>query len=41
MALNIGTRNNSDINDVISFLNTTAQDFYFGKLQFVDTYKPD
>ena len=36
MTLNIGTRNNSDINDVISFLNTTAQDFYFGKLQFVD-----
>lgn len=36
MAFNIGTKNNSGINDVIEFLNTTAQDFYNGKIKFVD-----
>ena len=36
MAFNIGTRNNSNINDVIELLNMTAQDFYKGKIQFVD-----
>lgn len=36
MAFIINTRNSSNINDVIEFLNTTAQDFYSGKIQFVD-----
>ena len=36
MAFKIGTRNNSNINDVIELLNMTAQDFYKGKIQFVD-----
>ena len=36
MAFNIGITNNSDTNDVIKLLNTTAQDFYNGKIQFVD-----
>lgn len=36
MAFKIGTRNNSNINDVIELLNMTAQDFYKAKIQFVD-----